>query len=45
LSSGGSLAAEGAKEGAFGVVLVDEIGAVAIGDVDIAIGREGDVGG
>ncbi len=45
MSGGCSLAAEGAKEGAFGVVLVDEIGAVAIGDVDIAIGREGDVGG
>ena len=45
MSGGRPLAAEGAEEGAFGVVLVDEIGAVAIGDVDIAIGREGDVGG
>lgn len=45
LSGGRPLASEGAEEGAFGVLLVDEIGAVTVGDVDVAIGGEGDVGG
>lgn len=38
-------AAEFADELAFGVILQDELGAVAVGDVDVAIGGDGGFGG
>ena len=38
-------AAEFADEFAFGIILQDELGAVAVGDVDVAIGGDGGFGG
>ena len=45
LSGGRSLPTEGAEEGALGVVLINEVRAVATGDVDVAVGGERDIGG